>query len=143
MPFGDDSPFDDLEELIDRMRREFESATGGLERIESLGGPAIDVVERDDEYVVTVDLPGFTREEIDVRLADNTLRVEAEHEETSEMEAEGTYIQRERRERRAARSVQLPGPVEAEGVSATASSGVLTVTLPKADGDGGQRIEIE
>lgn len=148
MPFGGDSPFDDIDEMLDRLQREIERATRGIESPSGSGGPAVDVADRDDEYVVTADLPGFDRDDIDVSLVDRSLRIDAEHSsetETERDEAEEavTYVRRERRQRSVSRTVRLPGPVDAESVSAAYSNGVLSVTLPKTSMDDGHRIEVE
>lgn len=146
MPFGGDRPFDDIDEMLDRLQSEIERATRGIEGSSTPGGPAVDVAEHEDEYVVTADLPGFDREEIDVSLVDRSLRIEADHQTTSETDEEtetGTYIRKERRREATSRTVRLPGPVDEEAVSATYSNGVLTVTLPKTSTDAGHRIEIE
>ena len=127
------NPFEELESLLERMGRQFEDAAGEWPSgWGSAGSVAVDVVERDDEVVVTADLPGFERETIDIRLAGDTLRIEA-HSGTESEAQEGDYVRRERGERSARRTVSLPGPVDEEGVSATYRNGVLTVTLPRPD----------
>ena len=143
------NPFDELERLFERMSHQFEEAsqswgtgealepwTGGLETM------AVDLAEHDDEYVASVDLPGFERDDIEVSVTDNTLRVAAEHEEAAEEEGEH-YLRRERSHRSQERSIRLPGEVDPDAVEATMKHGVLTVTLPKAETEKAKRIEIE
>jgi len=137
MPFRGENPFEDIEQLFDRMSREF----GGTSFAAGAGSMAVDVEDRDDAFVVTVDVPGFSKEEIDVTLADRTLHVRAEHEAETET-SEANFLRRERQRTSASRSVRLPAAVEEEGISATYKNGVLTVTLPKQEG-GGQRIDVE
>ena len=137
MPIRGDNPFQDIEQLFDRMSREF---GGGA--FAAASSVAVDVEERDDEFVVTADVPGFAKEDIEVTLADRTLRIQAEREsETQEREAD--YLRRERQTTSASRSVQLPGDVEEDGITATYKNGVLTVTLPKRGGGDGHRIDVE
>ena len=131
-----DNPFDEIERIFDRMSAEF-----GGEAFAAAGSLAVDVEDRNDEFVVTADVPGFSKDDIDVTLADRTLRIAAEREETTE-EADVDYVRRERHRTSASRSVSLPGAVDEAGISATYKNGVLTVTLSKAEG-GGQRIEVE
>ena len=138
MPFRGDDPFSEIEQLFDRMSREF----GGSPFAAAAGAVAVDVEERDDAFVVTADVPGFSKDDIDVTLADRTLRIRADREEETE-ESDADYLRRERRVSSAERSVTLPSAVEEEGITATYKNGVLTVTLPKQSGDGGQRIEVE
>lgn len=91
------------------------------------------------------DLPGYEEEDIDIRVTDNTLHINAEHKAEHEPEPEH-YLRRERARGAASRSVSLPEDIDREGVSATYENGVLTVTLPKAhaeEEETGHRIEIE
>lgn len=91
---------------------------------------AVDVAERDGEFVVTCDLPGFDRDDIDLRVTDHTLHIEAAHEEETEEEEEN-YLHRERHRRDVSRTIPLPEDVDMDAGSASYEDGVLTVTLPK------------
>ena len=139
MPFRGDNPFQEIEQIVDRMSREF---GGGGPFAAAAGSVAVDVEERDDEFVVTADVPGFEKEDIEVTLADRTLRIDAEREAETEAR-EADYLRRERQTTAASRSVRLPGDVEEEGIQATYKNGVLTVTLPKREGGDGHRIDVE
>lgn len=137
MPIGRGNPFDEIEDLFDRITSELEGETWG--RTSSV---PVDVADTGNEFVLTVDLPGFEKDEIDVTIADTTVRIDAERETGTDVETD-TYLRRERKRGTVTRSVRLPEPVDDEGVEASYASGVLTVTLPKLGGDGGTRIEIE
>ena len=142
------NPFEELERMFERMSRQFEDAAsewGGGEWAPFGSGDdvAIDLVDEGDAFVVTVDVPGFERDEIDLRVADGTLWIDCERSESSE-EDEESYLRRERTHRSVRRSVGLPAPVEADEVTAKLRNGILTVTVPKAEPEeGSQRIEIE
>lgn len=126
--------------MFDRLSQQFEQDPFGMA---GFGGSiAVDVADHDDEYVVTADLPGFEKGDIDVSLADRTLVIEAEHEQSAEEES-ADYLRRERSRQSLSRSLTLPETVDEEGIGARFKNGVLTVTLPKRESDGGQRIEIE
>lgn len=128
------NPFDELERFFERMSQQFGESWGGdFEMSTSMGSSmSIDVADHDDEIVVTADLPGYSKEEIDVRLADNSLRINARKEESREAGSEEeNFIRKERSQRSMSRSVKLPEMVDEEGVSARYTNGVLTVTLPK------------
>lgn len=137
---GRRDPFRDIEELFDRLSEDF----GTLPReLEGSDGPRVDVAETDEDVVVTLDLPGYERDDVDVTVTDDTLHVEAERRVEAESE-ERHYYRRERRRERVDRSVQLPAPVDESSASATLSNGVLTVTLPKVGADSaGHSIDIE
>jgi HSP20 family protein len=153
VPVSSRNPFEEIERLFERLSRQFEDATRDPESdgpfaewrsgIESM---AVDLVERDDEFVATVDLPGFDREEVDVQVTDHTLTVEAEHEEATEESderEEGRYLRHERRRESTRRSIRLPDAVDTGAVTARMNNGVLTVTLPKVEAETGRSIEIE
>jgi HSP20 family protein len=133
------NPFDELEEMFDRMSQQFENVGRQFEEsTEGLGWQggtqmSLDVADRGEEFVVTVDLPGFRRDDIDVRLHDDRLHVDADREEETE-EGDGEYLRRERSQRSVSRSVSLPEPVDGERVTAEYNNGVLSVTLPKVEG---------
>jgi len=130
------NPFEELEELFDRMSRQFDEA-GRFRDV------AVDVTESDDEFVVTADLPGYDREGIDLTLDGRRLRISAERE-RDETDEDERFVRRERVHTELSRSVLLPGDVDADGVSATYRNGVLAVHLPKAEPEAeeGHHIEI-
>jgi HSP20 family protein len=103
---------------------------------------AMDLVDHDDEFLVTVDLPGFARDDVEIEVTDHTLRIEAEHEEEIEEEKEH-YLRHERRHESTQRSIRLPEEVDKEGVSARMKNGVLTISIPKLEVKEAQKIEIE
>ncbi|MFC4360633.1 Hsp20/alpha crystallin family protein [Halobium salinum] len=103
---------------------------------------AVDLVEHDDEFVATVDLPGFERDEVDIRVTDHTLRIEAEHEESVDEEEE-RYIRHERRHKAMHRSIRLPDEVDKDNVKARMNNGVLTITLPRLETEEARRIDVE
>lgn len=129
------NPFSELERFFERMSDQFERSADDWEvGWNALPGQsmAVDVADHDDEYVLEADLPGFEKDDIDVRITDHTLHIEAEREEAAETESD-EYVRRERSHRATSRSITLPGEVDADGVSATYDAGVLRVTVPKAE----------
>lgn len=137
MTRGKRNPFEEIESLIDRMSRGFGTDLGRI-----VSPIALDVADHGTEFVVTADLPGFEKSDIDVTIAGNSLRIEANRESDVEQE-DARYLRRERRQESVSRSIQLPDPVDEEEIEAAFSNGVLTVTLPKQAADHGHQIEIE
>lgn len=145
-------PFDEMERVFDRLARQFEDMSRNWDRLPqrglgSLGESTIsvDLADRDDEFVLTADVPGFETDEIDLRLRDDVVVITAEREQSSEEEGdEGDYIRSEREHRSLVESVRVPQPVDEDGASAEYRNGVLTVHLPKAEPseEDGKRIEI-
>lgn len=144
------TPFAELEQFFERMSDQFDEAARTWDadspfgRLSSgFGTMAVDLVDRDEEFEVTVDMPGFEREEVEVRITDHTLRIEAEHDEAVEEAEEGRYLRHERRHESVDRSIRLPGEVDTDGVDARMKNGVLTITLPKLEAEKAREIEIE
>jgi HSP20 family protein len=132
------NPFDELDELFDRMQENMEKAARMWEPEQlgtELSGSAsmsIDLEDRGDELVLTGDLPGFETEDIDVRVKERTLHVSADREESAE-ETDGEYVRRERRHKSVSRSVPLPSAVDTDDITASYNNGVLTVRMPKTE----------
>jgi len=103
---------------------------------------AADLVERDDAYVVAVDLPGFEEADVDLEVTDTTLRIDAERETAIDEEGD-RYVHRERHEQSTQRTIDLPSEVEKDAVTATMENGVLTVRLPRMEAEESHHIEIE
>lgn len=92
--------------------------------------PAMDLVERDDEYVLQADLPGIPESEVHVEVEDGVLTISGERRSEHEETKEG-YHRVERAYGSFRRSLTLPEGVDAEAVAAHVDKGVLTVTIPK------------
>lgn len=140
-----DNPFTDLERMIERMTEQFdEAATSWGEEVGDMAGsqPAVDVVDGPEEVVVTVNMPGFSQADIDLRVSDRTLRVEAQRSDETEADR-GEFVRQERQRSSTSRSVRLPADVDAGAASATLENGVLTVTLPKEETEDSQQIDID
>ena len=124
--------------MLERMSKQVEGGVVGFE----LGSIQVDVRDEGDRYVVLADLPGFEAEDVDLRLSGRRLEIDAEREDTVDVE-DTDYVKRERTRTSAKRSVRLPEEVDENEVSASLDEGVLTVTLPKRRSDEKQHIEIE
>jgi HSP20 family protein len=102
--------------------------------------PAIDIDETDEEYLVSADLPGIKKEDIQIECSGNQLMISAERKYES---TEGR--KQERRERfygTFQRSFTLPAGVDADKIQANYESGVLTVRVPKGEQIKSKRIQI-
>ena len=143
-------PFSELTRLFERMQEDFEEMARrwdggqfGMTPTES-SSMRVDLENKTEEFVLTAELPGFDKDDIDVRVTDQTLRIEAEREAESEEETEGEYVRRERHRASVSRSIRLPEAVEADDVSATYNNGILTVRIPKSEPvSQGTRIEVK
>ena len=120
-------PFSEIEDLRRRMERTLETFGDGKESEWTL---AVDVVERDDAYVLRASLPGLKTEEIKLEVEDDILTISAEHEESEEDKGEN-YVRRERRYGAFSRSLALPKGIGVDDIEATSKDGVLEVVIPK------------
>lgn len=141
-------PFTDLERMLERMSQQLEASTrrwSPMDHIESwgddFGAMRIDLARNDDAYVVTADLPGFERDDVDVSIDERTLRIEADTDE-SIIEDDHDVLRSERHKRSMSRMIRLPEEVDSEAASARLRNGVLTVTLPRRAFGGGTDIEV-
>lgn len=93
--------------------------------------PAIDVMEKDDKYLVKVELPGVKEEDVDVSLSGNMLTISGEKKTESEEKKKGYYYS-ESSYGSFSRSVNIPSTVNTDKVEANFDKGVLEITLPKS-----------
>lgn len=103
--------------------------------------PPMDVVDRDNEVLVRAELPGMSREDLEVTVSDDTLTIKGQSRREEEKE-DGDYHRREIVSRSVSRTVSLPGPVNGDGAKAELKDGVLEITLPKAERAKRKRIDI-
>jgi len=94
--------------------------------------PPVDIQETPEAYRLYVELPGLTKEDIQITIENNVLRLSGERRFEKDVKKE-TFQRVERTFGSFARSFTLPNQVNAEGVLATFVNGVLTLTVPKAD----------
>jgi len=148
-------PFDSIEELLDRLNRQIETAAKSWEtqldnrsRLDlSTSGSAmrLDLADEGDEFVVTVDVPGYESGDLELRLSGETLAISGTRERTEEIGGEDeTYLRRERETKSFSRQVRLPEPVGEDAVQASVNNGILTIRLPKREpSDEAHSIDIE
>ncbi len=104
--------------------------------------PAIDIDENNDAFVVIADLPGLTKKDISINIKENMLTISGERK-IEKKDENKNYCRSERRYGSFKRSFQLTDQVIADKISASFKSGVLTVTVPKAEEVKPKEIEIK
>jgi HSP20 family protein len=103
--------------------------------------PALDISERKDAYLVTVELPGLEPEDLDITMEDGLLTIKGERQFTSES-SEQQFHRVERRYGAFRRSITLPAQVQADQIEATFDNGVLQIVVPKAEEAKPKRIQV-
>lgn len=124
----------------------FDDAFGSLLKDDFYGSekltPSVDIVEKEDRYVISADIPGLNKEEIKLDVKDGMLTISGEKKYEDKKEEEN-YIRVERRYGRFERSFNLPKNLNAESVSASYKNGVLEVNLPKKEEAKPKQIDIK
>lgn len=133
-PSGDIYSWDPFDE-IRRMQEHMEQILKSFPMLDNRYGsdtlsPLTDVAEEEDKVIVTTDLPGIDRENVELSLKENFLIINATKGKEEETEKEG-YIRKERAFMRYYREIPLPEGVTEDGATAQLKNGVLTVTVPK------------
>ncbi len=103
----------------------------------------IDVKEDDKEYMVEAELPGVTKDDLNLSIEDGRLSISVNKEEVKEDKGQKNYIHRERRYTSMQRNVFLADAAD-EGIKAKLNDGVLEIIVPKkVEEDKSKAIEIE
>jgi len=146
-------PFEDLrstqdertQNQIDRLfahalglHGQWQSATGAST---PAWAPALDIAERKDAYLVTVELPGVKLDDLDITLEDGLLTIQGERHFAHDSSEEQVH-RVERSSGAFRRSITLPAHVVADEVEATIEDGVLRILVPKAEEAKPKRIQV-
>jgi HSP20 family protein len=94
--------------------------------------PPVDIQETEDAYKLHAELPGLTKDDINITLENNVLRLAGERKFEKEAKKD-SYHRIERTYGAFTRAFTLPHQVNPEGVQAAFENGVLTITVPKAE----------
>jgi HSP20 family protein len=103
--------------------------------------PALDISERKDAYLVTVELPGVEADDLEITLEDGLLTIQGERHFAPDS-SEQQFHRVERRYGAFRRSITLPAQVQAEQIEASFDNGVLQIMVPKAEEAKPKRIQV-
>lgn len=102
--------------------------------------PSVDISERKDAYVLTVELPGVKVEDLEIAFQDGLLTIQGERSRTDSPDEQFHVL--ERRYGLFRRSITLPLHVKADAIEASTEDGVLQVLVPKVEEVKPKRIEV-
>ena len=102
----------------------------------------LDIAENDKEIVVRADLPGYSKDQLDVQVHDGVLSIRAQRSDEHEEQTD-RYYRRERSWGSMSRRVALPGVVKDAPVEASLKDGVLTLSIAVPEQAGPKQIEIK
>ena len=128
-------PFLALQQQMNHLFDDFFQGFGDMERWSGLGdlgqwNPSAHWDETDGEYTLTVELPGLSEKDLDVRLSGDTLTLQARKEESYD---EKDKSRSGRSFRSFHQSLTLPPGIDREQIQANLRNGVLTLALPKTE----------
>jgi HSP20 family protein len=137
-------PFDNLKREVDKLfedfgvsswrhpfgRSTFEAEPFWRAELGLAKAPAVDIVDKDQSYEITAELPGMDVSNIEVKFADGTLTIKGEKSEEKEEKKKDYYLS-ERRYGSFHRSFRVPDGVDADKIEANFKNGVLKLSLPK------------
>lgn len=131
-----------LQREVDSLFDRFFDRTGGDGSTSAVWAPQTDLLETDDAFRLRLDVPGMTKEDIDINLQNGTLTISGER--TSEQTDEGEeYVRVERAFGTFHRTFRLPDAVDQENIEATYEDGVLSINVPKTEESTRRQIEIQ
>ncbi len=131
--------------VLSRMSREFDAMFGRLgldrpmfEHTPSMWTPEMEMITREHELLVKVDVPGMKKHELTVEVTDDQLVLRGERKQEKEEKKEGMYTT-ERSYGSFCRVVPLPEGVKSAEAKATMHDGVLEIIMPMVKGDAKRR----
>ncbi len=104
----------------------------GAERSVASFAPRLDVKENDDEYVITVELPGLEEKDFDISLEEDVLTIKGEKKSRHEEDREG-YHHVETVSGHFERRLRVPEGIDTDSVKASFNNGVVSIALPKTE----------
>ena len=120
---------DDMDRLFDNFLR-IDLPETSLSR--SAWDPAMDISEAEDDFIITAELPGLSKEDVKISYQDGILNIQGEKRQEKE-EKRKNYHRVERTYGRFERSFRLPSRIVVEKIDAKFRDGVLTLRLPKSE----------
>jgi HSP20 family protein len=139
--------FGTMRQLSDEMSRFFGNFGFGGDLLgthfdDSLAVPQVDVLRRGDKLIVRADLPGLSKENIEVDVSGDSLTIRGQRRDESREEREG-YYWHERSSGSFARRIPLPENADVDHASARFENGVLEVSIPAPENERSRRHRID
>jgi HSP20 family protein len=142
-PSWESDPYARVAEMRRDMQRLFDAVEGRGGEVRPSGVfPPLNVTEDQDNYYARAELPGVDPSAVELSAQHKTLEIAGERKIATESER-ASYHRRERVEGRFHRSLSLPADVDAEGIEASYTDGILTIVIPKAEDRKPRQIEVK
>lgn len=101
-----------------------------------------DLIETEKDYRVVVELPGISKENIELNLQDDYLEIKAEQKYEERKGGDGNLLVKRRFASKFYKKISLPSTVDTENIKATYKNGVLEIVIPKTHVKSGKKIKI-
>jgi HSP20 family molecular chaperone IbpA len=129
---GFDSLFNEFRRDFDNMMNLWYPRTTSTIGIRRIGYPATDIVDNGGNYTVKADLPGLTKDKIEVKLTDDMIEISGKEEQ--EVTEEGkNYLMKERSSASFQRKLTFPEAVLPDKAEAEMKDGILMIHVPKRE----------
>lgn len=138
---GTQDQMNEIHKLLAQLRGQQASQSGAGATSAPAWAPPVDIAEREDSYVLTVELPGVKVEDLEIAFQDGLLTIQGERQLTQDSTSEQFHVL-ERRYGLFRRSITLPLHVQADAIEASTDDGVLRVVVPKVEEAKPRRIEV-
>lgn len=155
MPYSFGEIHRDFDKMMDRFEREFEDFWDipfrwrhGIRRhnfpmmpFREPTMPWVDLEDQGKDYRLTVDLPGFSKEDVEVEVSEDSVSVHAQKSQAKE-ERDKKFVRRERSAQTYFRRIPLPEKVRSDDAKANLSNGTLEILLPKIQSKASRKLAI-
>lgn len=131
-----------MDRLFNEMLGEFWGGRAAENVAPRVWAPPVDIRETEDALLITAELPGMTKDEVDITLENNVLTLSGERKFEKDVKGE-TWHRVERSYGAFSRSFTLPATVRIERVEAAFAEGILRITLPKVEESKPRKIAIK
>ncbi|MBN2143446.1 MAG: Hsp20/alpha crystallin family protein [Candidatus Aureabacteria bacterium] len=134
------NPFEEMQRMREAMDHMFQNSLGRFKSSPNYKGllqddffsPDMDLKEKEDQYIVRLDIPGMDKSDINITLSDRVLSVSGRRDIQHQEKDSNQMLRQERYQGQFKRSLTLPGPVDEGKMKAQYQNGVLTIIIPKA-----------
>lgn len=124
----------EMDRVFDNFKRDFERSLSMFPHIgiPSLPASAVscDIVDEGNRFVINANMPGVSKDEINLNINENAVEISAQHKE-EESEKKKNYVRKERKEISYYRTLSLPEKVLPSKAKAKMNNGILNIEIPK------------
>jgi HSP20 family protein len=103
--------------------------------------PDFDMFERDNQIVVKVDLPGISKDNINISIMGDTLTIYGDRKTNEQIDADDYYYRR-RPHGKFRRDIELPQGVDVENIKASYNNGLLELVMPEKEGAKPRKVKV-